>query len=100
MSTIKFPGNTISLSDTIDQYARKLHINVRNGKATMVFRWKDRVSDKAHTQRMTLNDDQAGRLFATMTLAIGCVVQDETRKVAVDKGIDLAARDIEKRIKK
>ena len=48
---IKFPGNTIRLSDTIDQYARRVHINVRNGKVTLVYRWKDSKSTKAHTQR-------------------------------------------------
>ncbi|WP_458294246.1 hypothetical protein, partial [Bacillus velezensis] len=28
----KFPGNTIQLSDTVDQWGRKVHINVRNDK--------------------------------------------------------------------
>lgn len=78
----KFPGNTIQLSDTIDQYARKVHINVRNGKVTLVYRWKDRVSSKAHTQRMTLDDVQVGRLLASVAVAATVAVgEDKTREV-------------------
>lgn len=66
---IKFPGNTIRLSDTVDQYARRVHINVRNGKVTLVYRWKDRKSTKAHTQRVTLDDTQTGRLTASIAVA-------------------------------
>lgn len=62
-------ATTIRLSDTTDQFARKVHINVRNGKATMVYRWKDTKSTKAHTQRMTLTDEQAGRLLKALTKA-------------------------------
>lgn len=63
-------ATTIRLSDTIDQFARKVHINVRNGKATMVYRWKDTKSTKAHTQRMTLTDEQAARLLNALATAV------------------------------
>lgn len=62
-------ATTIRLSDTADQYARKVHINVRNGKPTMVYRWKDTKSTKAHTQRMTLTDAQATRLLNALATA-------------------------------
>lgn len=62
-------AETIRLSDTADQYARRVHINVRNGKATMVYRWKDNHSTKAHTQRMTLTDAQATRLLNALATA-------------------------------
>lgn len=62
-------SETIRLSDTADQYSRRVHINVRNGKATMVYRWKDSKSTKNHTQRMTLTDEQALRLLNALTKA-------------------------------
>lgn len=62
-------ATTIRLSDTADQYARKVHINVRNGKPTMVYRWKDSKSSKSHTQRMTLTDEQSGRLVKALAMA-------------------------------
>lgn len=95
---IKFPGNTIRLSDTIDQYARRVHINVRNGKVTLVYRWKDRKSTKAHTQRVTLDDTQAGRLLASVAVAATVAVgEDKTRelllsKVTGEEAISLAAK--------
>lgn len=95
---IKFPGNTIRLSDTIDQYARRVHINVRNGKVTLVYRWKDHKSTKAHTQRVTLDDTQAGRLLASVAVAATVAVgEDKTRelllsKVAGEEGIVLSAK--------
>lgn len=94
----KFPGNTIQLSDTIDQYARKVHINVRDGKVTLVYRWKDRMSSKAHTQRMTLNDVQAGRLLASVAVAATVAVgEDTTRELLLvsttaEEGMVLAAK--------
>lgn len=95
---IKFPGNTIRLSDTIDQYARRVHINVRNGKVTLVYRWKDSKSSKAHTQRVTLDDTQAGRLLASVAVAATVAVgEDKTRelllsKVTGEEGMVLAAK--------
>lgn len=95
---IKFPGNTIRLSDTVDQYARRVHINVRNGKVTLVYRWKDHKSTKAHTQRVTLDDTQAGRLLASVAVAATVAVgEDNTRelllsKVAGEEGMILAAK--------
>lgn len=95
---IKFPGNTIRLSDTADQYARRVHINVRNGKVTLVYRWKDHKSTKAHTQRVTLDDTQAGRLLASVSVAVAVAAGgDKTRelllsKVAGEEGMVLAAK--------
>lgn len=95
---IKFPGNTIRLSDTVDQYARRVHINVRNGKVTLVYRWKDHKSTKAHTQRVTLDDTQAGRLLASVAVAANVAVgEDKTRelllsKVASEEGMMLASK--------
>lgn len=95
---IKFPGNTIRLSDTVDQYARRVHINVRNGKVTLVYRWKDHKSTKAHTQRVTLDDTQAGRLLASVAVAATVAVgEDKTRellmsKVTGEEGMILAAK--------
>ena len=45
---------TFKLTDTVDAYSRRLHINELNGKVTMVFRWKDKSSHKKHTQRTTV----------------------------------------------
>lgn len=80
---IKFPGNTIRLSDTVDQYSRKVHINVRNGKVTLVYRWKDRTSSKAHTQRVTLDDTQAGRLLASVAVAATVAVGEDNVRTAL-----------------
>lgn len=68
-------ATTIRLSDTADQYARRVHVNVRNGKATMVYRWKDCHSSKAHTQRMTLTDEQAGRLLKALALNAAAAIE-------------------------
>lgn len=85
---IKFPGNTIRLSDTVDQYARRVHINVRNGKVTLVYRWKDRKSTKAHTQRVTLDDTQTGRLLASVAVAATVAVgEDKTRELLLAKTV-------------
>lgn len=95
---IKFPGNTIRLSDTVDQYARRVHINVRNGKVTLVYSWKDHKSTKAHTQRVTLDDTQAGRLLASVAVAATVAVgEDKTRelllsKVVGEEGMVLSAK--------
>lgn len=86
--TIKFPGNTIRLSDTVDQYERKVHINVRNSKVTLVYRWKDRKSSMAYTQRMTLDDSQAGRLLASVAVAATVAVgEDKTRELLLSKTV-------------
>uniref|UniRef100_A0AAU8EC24 Inhibitor of host toxin/antitoxin system n=1 Tax=Klebsiella phage vB_Kpn16-P3 TaxID=3230847 RepID=A0AAU8EC24_9VIRU len=77
----KFPGNTIQLSDTVDQWGRKVHINVRNDKVTLVYRWKAKSDNRAHTQRVTLDDTQAARLLASVaaaaTIAVG---EDKVRE--------------------
>lgn len=61
-------STTIRLSDTVDQWSRKVHVNVRNGKVTTVYRWKSRDGSD-HTQRMTLTESQTERLLAALTVA-------------------------------
>lgn len=88
----KFSGNTIQLSDTVDQYARKVHINVRNGKVTLVYRWKDHFSTKAHTQRMTLDDVQAGRLLGSVAVAAAVAVgEDKAREIMLSNTVEQTA---------
>lgn len=65
----KFPGVTIPLSDTTDQWGRKVHVNVRNDKVTLVYRWKNRKDTRKHTQRITLNDVQVAKLIASLAVA-------------------------------
>lgn len=72
-------AETIRLSDTSDQWNRRVHINVRNGKATMVYRWKDSKSSKNHTQRMTLTDEQALRLVNALTKAAVTAIHEAGR---------------------
>lgn len=97
-TTNKFPGATIQMPDTRDHFARKIHVNVRNGKTTMVYRWKDHKSSKAHTQRMTLNDEQVARLMGAIAVAATVAVgEDKTRELLMERtvaetAIDLAAR--------
>lgn len=79
----KFPGNTISLSDTVDQWSRKVHINVRNGKPTLVYRWRNRTDSRKHTQRITLSDEQAGRLLASLSVASATAIGHD--KIRADK---------------
>ena len=61
-------STTIQLSDTADQWSRKVHVNVRNGKVTTVYRWKSR-DGRDHTQRMTLTESQTERLLTALTVA-------------------------------
>lgn len=84
----KFPGNTIALSDTADQWGRKVHINVRNGKVTLVYRWKSRSDNRAHTQRVTLDDTQASRLVASVAVAAAVAIgEDKARELVLGKVI-------------
>ncbi|QEQ94729.1 putative inhibitor of toxin/antitoxin system [Erwinia phage pEp_SNUABM_09] len=87
MSKLKHT-TTLRMSDTADQWTRRIHVNVRNGKTTMVYRWKCRSTGKDHTQRMTLDDVQVARL----TMALGRAAQhamgkDEGRVKAFTKEI-------------
>ena len=94
----KFVGKTINLSDTIDQYSRKVHINDRNGKVTLVYRWKDHQSAKAHTQRMTLDDVQTGRLTAAIAVAAVCAIGDyKARHLVLAREVDDTAKDLSDR---
>lgn len=81
-------AQTIRLSDTTDQYSRRVHINVRNGKATMVYRWKDRYSNKRHTQRMTLDDAQAFRLVTALGAAAIAAVKATGREAEAHAILD------------
>lgn len=86
----KFPGNTIQLSDTVDQWGRKVHINVRNDKVTLVYRWKSKSDNRAHTQRVTLDDTQAARLLASVAVAAAVAVavgEDKVRDAILGKEV-------------
>lgn len=75
-------STTIRLSDTVDQWSRRVHVNVRNQKVTTVYRWKSK-DGRDHTQRITLNDDQTSRLLAALVNAQDKVMAgDESRKKA------------------
>lgn len=83
VKAVKFPGTTIRLSDTIDQFSRKVHINVRNDKVTLVYRWKARLDNRAHTQRITLDDSQAARLLGAVSVAaVVAIGEDNLRGTA------------------
>ena len=85
---VKFPGNTIALSDTADQWGRKVHINVRGDKVTLVYRWKSRLDNRAHTQRMTLDDTQASRLLASVAIAtVVAVGEDKVRGAILERSV-------------
>lgn len=88
----KFPGVTIKVSDTIDQWDRKIHVNVRNDKVTLVHRWKSPKDNRKHTQRVTLNDVQAGKLLASVALAsVVAVGADNVRQKLLETTIDQEA---------
>ena len=75
-------STTIRLSDTVDQWSRRVHVNVRNKKVTTVYRWKSK-DGRDHTQRITLNDDQTSRLLVALVNAQDKVMAgDESRKKA------------------
>lgn len=93
--TIKFAGSTIRLSDTHDQYARRTHVNVRNGKVTLVHRWKDYHSPKSHTQRVTLTDEQAGRLVAAISFAaVVATGNDKARDLILSESVTKSAEEL------
>lgn len=75
-------ANTIRLSDTIDKFSRRVHINVLGDKVTMVYRWKDSKGSRNHTQRMTLTDEQVAKLMASLAKAADKVLdKDDARKL-------------------
>lgn len=89
IKAMKYPGNTIQLSDTADQWARKVHINVRGEKVTLVYRWKSRSDGRDHTQRMTLDDSQAARLLASVAgAAVVAVGEDKVRGAILERTVD------------
>ena len=73
---------TIRMPDTIDAWTRRIHINVRGEKVTMVYRWKSRKDDRDHTQRMTLEDHQVANLQMALGRAAAKAIgkDDERRK--------------------
>lgn len=74
---------TIRMPDTIDAWTRRIHINVRNGKTTMVYRWKSRRDGRDHTQRMTLEDHQVAALQMALGRSVAKAIgKDEPRKQA------------------
>ncbi|QPI17200.1 hypothetical protein phiPccP1_00023 [Pectobacterium phage phiPccP-1] len=72
---------TIQLSDTVDQWSRRVHINVRGGKTTLVHRWKSRKDGRDHTQRVTLNEHQAGRIVGALTLAVAKIAEAKGKHI-------------------
>ncbi|APW79763.1 inhibitor of toxin/antitoxin system [Pectobacterium phage PP47] len=87
-------STTIRLSDTVDQWSRRIHVNVRNGKPTLVYRWRDSKSPKSHTQRVTLSDVQVGRLIAALSIATGVAADNnESRLLVVANGMDAQQRE-------
>lgn len=91
-----FKGTTIHLSDTHDMYSRKVHVNIRNGKVTLVYRWKDHSSPKAHTQRTTLDDAQAGKLLAALAVgAAHAVGEDKAREAMLTLSFDTEVNRLE-----
>lgn len=73
-------SRTLHVSDTHDHFNRRIHVNVRNGKVTMVYRWKDRKSSKMHTQRMTLDDAQCARLTAALCINLDSAVSEDDKR--------------------
>lgn len=73
-------SRTIHVSDTVDHFNRRIHVNVRNGSVTMVYRWKDRKSTKLHTQRTTLSDAQAARLLAILSKQVDKAVDGNQKR--------------------
>ena len=81
-------SQTVQLSDTIDQYQRKLHVNTRNGKVTMMLRWKDRASDKAHTQRVTFEPETLGQTIGLLCVAGEATTKGDTIADAIGKVVE------------
>ena len=76
------------MSDTADKWGRIVHVNVRNGKFTLVYRWKAKSDNRAHTQRMTLDDAQASRLLASVAVAVTVAVgEDKVRQALINKEV-------------
>ncbi|GAB7422038.1 hypothetical protein OUHCRE6_49040 [Enterobacter hormaechei subsp. steigerwaltii] len=68
--------------------ARNVHINVRNGKVTLVYRWKSESDNRAHTQRVTLDDTQAARLLASVAVAATVAIgEDKVREALLAKEV-------------
>lgn len=81
MSNTQKHTRTLYMPDTVDAWTRRIHINVRNGKTTMVYRWKSRADGRDHTQRMTLDDAQVARLIGALGKAVGKAIgNDESRR--------------------
>lgn len=87
VSTANKVSTTIRLSDTVDQWSRRVHVNVRNQKVTTVYRWKSK-DGRDHTQRITLNDDQTSRLLGALITAQSKVMDgDDSRQKEFGKNL-------------
>lgn len=88
---------TIQMPDTIDSWTRRIHINQRGGKVTMVYRWKSRKDGTNHTQRMTLEDREVAHLIVALSRAAHAATQgDEPRvKAFMDTFMGLQAERFE-----
>lgn len=95
----KFPGSTIRLSDTADQFSRKVHVNVRNDKVTLVYRWKSIHDTRAHTQRITLTEDQASRLLGSVAMAATVALQKSGNEEAFAQTLKKHCDTLEEAIK-
>lgn len=100
IKAVKFPGSTIQLSDTVDQFSRKVHVNVRNEKVTLVYRWKSKHDSRAHTQRITLDDSQTARLLASVSIAASVAImsspESKTRGEAIARNVKAQVDALEK----
>ena len=70
---------TIKLSDTVDHWNRKVHINVRNDKPTMVYRWVSKDGRK-HTQRTTMTDEQTVKLIGALSRGLNVAIGSDRER--------------------
>lgn len=55
---------------------------------TLVYRWKAKSDNRAHTQRVTLDDTQAARLLASVAVAAAAAVgEDKVREALLTKEV-------------
>lgn len=59
---------------------------------TLVYRWKAKSDNRAHTQRVTLDDTQAARLLASVAVAATVAVgEDKVREAILSKEVGSTA---------
>lgn len=60
---------------------------------TLVYRWKAKSDNRAHTQRVTLDDAQAARLLASVAVAATVAIgEDKVRGVLLSKEVSETSR--------